>query len=862
MRLLKLLPLTCLTATVSLTAVADWTLIDDFETKRGIEDYNIRLKFDGQGDILIDQFDPQDPDNWVYFADPGPSRDVGGNNQIWNSMTLPEPVPADGKATLKYRMYFFESGPFNVNLGLSDTPVEIDESLPPEEGQMLAPNDYSDFESQVGWTDKGIITVRNGNGFSDTVVPIPVGEWTTLYYLIDNELDRTQLFYQGESMDEPELVELVDGSTDFIFRNGTTDPLVTFTVISAGSNSGPVSVFLLDDIYYDPTGFNLDGAELPEGPASWAGYPVINEAGDADTGDWLGWVSALSDPWIFVYSVGNFFYMPEEEVTDSGAWTYIPYQDLPWEEWEIGADGLVNTENFLNWLFVPGGDWVFSYTLERWIYLPQPAAGAAGVWSYVPEKPEPLVNADYPLVALTETPLIDGILSDGEWDEADMYEHSYEALIPTGIGTSKLDNDAGSPQPEAPRASADVYVGATKQGLYMGFNVIDDELTTVHEFATAGNNSDGVQVGIDVNPDPSNRDSTVLFDINPTSLVDGEPTGPVNVYARWATEGYDVTWGVKAASTIVDDGYTVEVMIPWAFANSFGIENPFEIGSNFRLTTILVDPDAGIDGDSLEILWDSGAGTLGIGNAATWPTAAMAEERVKAPITYSVPMVSTEPTVDGSIGTDEYRMAEYTEASYDNWVANAGGNSREADPDATRSEGDIYLMATDEALYMAADIVAPTISITNTFGTASNNESGVQMAVSMDPDPTTRDDASVLWDFTPVTVEGGELTGPANIFGRWGISPGYDADWGVEAAGSLTDDGYIIEVKLPWDVMRDSVNVPTANPLEKGDTFSLSFIVVNVLEDGTVNELLVDFGDGEMTIGNAATWNKAVIRND
>jgi hypothetical protein len=49
------------------------------------------------------------------------------------------------------------------------------------------------------------------------------------------------------------------------------------------------------------------------------------------------------------------------------------------------------------------------------------------------------------------------------------------------------------------------------------------------------------------------------------------------------------------------------------------------------------------------------------------------------------------------------------------------------------------------------------------------------------------------------------------------------------------------------------------NPLESGSVFTLSFIVVNVLEDGTVDELLVDFGNGEFTIGNSATWNKAVI---
>jgi hypothetical protein len=164
-------------------------------------------------------------------------------------------------------------------------------------------------------------------------------------------------------------------------------------------------------------------------------------------------------------------------------------------------------------------------------------------------------------------------------------------------------------------------------------------------------------------------------------------------------------------------------------------------------------------------------------------------------------------------------------------------------------------MATDEALYMGAVIQDSFVRITNAFGTASNNEDGVQMAIDMNPDPANRD-TSVLWDFTAATVADGSLTGPANIFGRWGIVDGYDAAWGMEAAGSLTDDEYIIEVKLPWQVMQDLGYV---NPLESGSVFTLSFIVVNVLEDGTVDELLVDFGNGEFTIGNSATWNKAVI---
>lgn len=854
MKVLNLLATSCLTAVCALTASAEWILIEDFENAV-YEDFNLWKRYAPQGDLFLEALDPTNLANGHYFADPGPQTD-GQNNQIHNGFTLPAPIPEGGKGTLKYRVYFYESGPFNLNIGLSDTPVVIDPELSKENGQMIAPTTYGDFESQVGWTDLGIITVRNGNGFSNTVVPIPVGEWVTVYYLVDNGRDITQFYYKLDSMEAPAIIEMVDGTTDVLFRNGTTDPLVTLNVISAGSNSGQVSVFLLDDIYYDPTGFNLDGTIVDPGDPVWAGFDIVNEAGDANTGDWLGWINASEDPWIYVYNVQNFFAIQESDVSPSGAWAYIPYTGTAWEAFEIGSDGLVNTGTFLNWLYVPGGDWVFSYTFERWLYMPQPAPGAGGAWAYIPEAPEPPVPADYPLPSLVAEPFIDGILAEGEWAGAIMAEHRYSALVPTGIGTSKLDIDAGSPQPDAPRASAEVYMGTTAQGLYVGFNVTDDQITTTHQLGQAGNGSDGVQLGIDLNPNPSDRTSTVLLDINPTSLVDGQPTGPTNVFPRWAADGYPMqTWGVRASSEIVEGGYTIEVMVPWVMLGSFGVDNPLTQGSDFRLTVVLLDQDAGVGNDTFEILWDAGAGVLGIGSAANWPTAAISAPLTKTAAKYSVPIVDVAPTIDGTVSEGEWALAEYTEASYDNWVARSAGVSRNIDPEASRAEGGIFLMATDEALYMGAVITDPFVRITTPFATGSNNEDGVQMAIDMNPNPGNRD-TSVLWDFTAATVADGTLSGPANIFGRWGIVPGYDAAWGIQAAGSLTDTGYIIEVKMPWQVMQDLGYV---NPLEAGSPFTLSFIVVNVLEDGTVDELLVDFGNGAFTIGDSSTWNEAVI---
>ena len=158
------------------------------------------------------------------------------------------------------------------------------------------------------------------------------------------------------------------------------------------------------------------------------------------------------------------------------------------------------------------------------------------------------------------------------------------------------------------------------------------------------------------------------------------------------------------------------MVVPWAFVTSFGVDNPLTEGSEFRLSFNLMDYDG--NGDQRELLWDS----TGIGNAANWPFAGIVEDLPKVPMSYSIPKVTTVPTVDGVIGEGEWLHAAYTEASYDNWVASSAGTSEidvragSENPDAPRAEGQIYLAATDEALYMGAIIVDPFVYIDAEFG--------------------------------------------------------------------------------------------------------------------------------------------------
>ncbi len=65
--------------------------------------------------------------------------------------------------------------------------------------------------------------------------------------------------------------------------------------------------------------------DMVEGGAApgWAGYPIANSNGDVDTGAWLGWINVSHGDWVWKYSTGQWVYLPEDYVTDGGAWAYF-----------------------------------------------------------------------------------------------------------------------------------------------------------------------------------------------------------------------------------------------------------------------------------------------------------------------------------------------------------------------------------------------------------------------------------------------------------------------------------------------------------------------------------------------------------
>ena len=58
--------------------------------------------------------------------------------------------------------------------------------------------------------------------------------------------------------------------------------------------------------------------------AGWGDYPLHSDGRSADTGTFIGWIDVGDAPWVYVYAIGKYVYLPEENVSQSGGWLWLP----------------------------------------------------------------------------------------------------------------------------------------------------------------------------------------------------------------------------------------------------------------------------------------------------------------------------------------------------------------------------------------------------------------------------------------------------------------------------------------------------------------------------------------------------------
>ncbi len=152
---------------------------------------------------------------------------------------------------------------------------------------------------------------------------------------------------------------VVLGSTGLIWSesNGWNPQLITEILESNGIDTSSINALY-------PTAISEDGSTIvgfgyfDSGQENNFRLQILNMFGQhrihngiAETGDWLGRVHAMHDPWIWCEMVPCWFNIPEQTASTGNGWVYPPNQDN------------------LQMVQIDGTDWGYSFALDKWMYL-------------------------------------------------------------------------------------------------------------------------------------------------------------------------------------------------------------------------------------------------------------------------------------------------------------------------------------------------------------------------------------------------------------------------------------------------------------------------------------------------------------
>ena len=149
-----------------------------------------------------------------------------------------------------------------------------------------------------------------GGGSGDperSIEPGPV--IASLAYYDEDLADIVEISSTESGPEVPGYAEGLSGSLTVQEGDAWVGKQLALVVINDSSS------FLL----FDNVQMSVQGGE---NTATWAGYSV-DEDGDADTSDFLGWVNVNAKPFIYSYTLQQWLYVKEESVGSGGAWIFV-----------------------------------------------------------------------------------------------------------------------------------------------------------------------------------------------------------------------------------------------------------------------------------------------------------------------------------------------------------------------------------------------------------------------------------------------------------------------------------------------------------------------------------------------------------
>lgn len=200
----------------------------------------------------------------------------------------------------------------------------------------------------------------------------------------------------------PDITQPEDTSTAQVVNLSATDvndpeaivDLSNISWISPWAGGGdiyrPWAEMLIDELRIGTTWDSVTptGDGPPPAP-TWAGF-TTDEAGDCDTGDFLGWINVSDAPRIYSYALKTYIYMDESFVGPGGGWGYVfnlsadapRGGDLTWAGYTVLETYDVETRLFLDWINIIQAPYVYSYNLGYWLYMPESYVTTSGGWGY------------------------------------------------------------------------------------------------------------------------------------------------------------------------------------------------------------------------------------------------------------------------------------------------------------------------------------------------------------------------------------------------------------------------------------------------------------------------------------------------
>lgn len=277
-------------------------VIEDFETfpvgEIAPQDWPYALEPAADAPRLFIYEDPADASNQALFIDSSEVDLIWGDSFVSIPIPESEQISIGQSGTISFRAYVtgYSNNWYLITSDLDKaaawgdgcTLIEVHENLP------------------------GVVKARDSNTYraSSPNYVMALDTWYQFRVDIDNSAKTYQVSVQGPSDLEPVL--LTFGSTDSpAFRRNSQGAIQTISIATYNGAPGSENdgdLWLIDDIAV--------GEE-----ESICGFELVDGV-HLNTGDWLGWLYAEHDPWMYSWVISSWLYIPACP-DEGGAWVYL-----------------------------------------------------------------------------------------------------------------------------------------------------------------------------------------------------------------------------------------------------------------------------------------------------------------------------------------------------------------------------------------------------------------------------------------------------------------------------------------------------------------------------------------------------------